>query len=312
MFREVLGFSFMAMLLPATALAQGRSHADTIPTSPFLTLNEYLVEVPLGQTFIGPARCGGLSTVRYSIPEGKPQPICDLDTTSDQHLRATLSMGEHTQRNNYQSQSSTTMRGSSTNVSYRMAGSMTIDEDPSKYVMEVNLDPKAETMMKLDLGYGSARLDLSESHTRALRIVSGAADVVVSYTKPNACAMKLMHLSSGMSKIVVRNLEMARAEQVNIDNAMGDTKIVVGNSIHARSMVKIDVGAGSCTLLVHKDAPVKIIINSTIFSSAPVPEGYVKTGDNTFTSASYKMHSQEAMTIVIDLGLGSFEMIPFE
>ena len=221
-----------------------------------------------------------------------------------------MSMGMHTNKTVYQSQ--TTMRGSSSAVSYRMAGSMTIDDDPSKYVMELNVDPKADMMMKLDLGYGSARLDLSDTRMHALRIVSGAADVVICYNKPSAAPMKLIHLSGGMSKIVVRNLELARAANVSIENAMGDTKIVVGNGMTAKSMVRIDVGAGSCTLLVHKDAPVKIILNSTIFSSAPVPEGYVKTGDNTFVSHAYKLHSQEAMTLVIDLGLGSFELVPFE
>jgi hypothetical protein len=34
--------------------------------------------------------------------------------------------------------------------------------------------------------------------------------------------------------------------------------------------------------------------------------------DNTFTTMSYKAHCQEAMTIFVDLGMGSFEMIPFD
>ena len=101
-----------------------------------------------------------------------------------------MSMGMHTNKTVYQSQ--TTMRGSSSAVSYRMAGSMTIDDDPSKYVMELNVDPKADMMMKLDLGYGSARLDLSDTRMHALRIVSGAADVVICYNKPGAAPMKLM------------------------------------------------------------------------------------------------------------------------
>jgi hypothetical protein len=111
---------------------------------------------------------------------------------------------------------------------------------------------------------------------------------------------------------VIRNLESARAEQVNIENGMGDTKIVVGPTMTAKSTVHIDVGAGKCTLLVHKDAPLKIVINGTVFSSQQIPDGFVHTSDNTFTSHSYKLHTQEAMTITVDLGLGSFEMVPFE
>lgn len=308
MFRMVLGISLAAMALPQLASAQGQVHADTIPSSPFLKANEFHIEVPLGQTYIVPGRCPGMTTARYSIPVGKPEPICELDTTIDQHLRANMSMGAHTQKTTIQSQS---MRGSAS-VSYRVSGSMTIDDDPSKYVMELGIDPKVETMMALDLGYGSARLDLTDLRIKGLRIVSGAADVVICYNKSSATPMKVMQVSGGMSKIVVRNLEHARAENVFIENAMGDTKLVVGPTMQNKSMVRIDVGAGSCTLLVHKDAPIKIVINSNIFSSAGVPEGFVKTGENTFTSLAYKVHAQEAMTIIVDLGLGSFELIPFE
>lgn len=308
MFRMVMGISVAAIALPQLATAQGQVYADTIPSSPFLTANELHLEVPLGQTYIVQGRCPGMTVARYSIPVGKPEPICELDTTPEQHLRANMSMGAHTQKTTIQSQS---MRGS-TAVSYRVSGSMTIDDDPSKYVMELGLDPKVETMMALDLGYGSARLDLTDLRVRGLRIVSGAADVVICYNRPNTTSMKVMQVSGGMSKIVIRNLEHAHAENVFIENAMGDTKLVVGPAMQSKSIVRIDVGAGSCKLLVHKDAPIKIVINSTIFSSAPVPEGFVKTGENTFTSLAYKTHSQEAMTIVVDLGLGSFEMVPFE
>lgn len=220
-------------------------------------------------------------------------------------------MGSQTKSSVAQSQMA--MRGASNSiVSYQVSGSMTIDDDPANYIMDLAVDPLAPMAMKMNLGYGSARLDLSNLRMMALEIVSGAADVVITYSKPNAVPMKFFTVSSGMSKIVIRNLESARAEQVNIENGMGDTKIVVGPDITAKSTVRIDVGAGKCTLLVHQNAPVKIVINGTVFSSQQIPDGFVNTGDNTFTSPSYKLHCQSAMTVIVDLGIGSFEMVPFE
>ena len=310
MFRIVLGATF-SLLLPAVGLCQKPGKADTIPTSRFFELNEYFIQMPLGQTFIAPALCGGNTIARYHLPTDKPQPICDIDTTPQQHLRATLSMGSQTKSSITQSQSA--MRGASNSiVSYQVSGSMTIDDDPAKYIMDIAVDPLAPLAMKMNLGYGSTRLDLSGLRMMALEVVSGAADVLISYTKPNAVPMKFLTVSSGMSKIVIRNLDHARAEQVSVENGIGDTKIVVGSDIHSKSTVHIDVGTGKCTLLVHKDAPLKIIVNGTVFSSAQIPDGFVHTSDNTFTSHSYKLHCQEAMTIIVDLGLGSFEMIPFE
>jgi hypothetical protein len=299
------------MLLPVAGLCQKPAYADTVPTSRFFELNEYFIQVPLGQTFIAPAPCNGQTIARYSLPADRPHPICNVDTTPQQHLRTTISLCNQSKSTYAQSQ--TSMRGASNSiVSYQVSGSMTIDDDPAKYIMDLAADPLAPLAMKLNLGYGSARLDLSNLRVMALEIVSGAADVVITYSKPNAVPMKFFNVSSGMSKIVIRNLESARAEQVNIENGMGDTKIVVGPTMTAKSTVHIDVGAGKCTLLVHKDAPLKIVINGTVFSSQQIPDGFVHTSDNTFTSHSYKLHTQEAMTITVDLGLGSFEMVPFE
>lgn len=310
MFRIALGAT-LTLLLPAVGFCQKPAYADTVPTSRFFELNEYFLQVPLGQTFVGPAHCGGNTIARYHLPADKPRPICDIDTTAQQHIRATISMGSQTKTNYFQSQSA--MRGANNSiVNYQVSGSMTIDDDPAKYLMDLAVDPHAPVFMKMNLGYGSARLDLSDLRLMALDIVSGAADVVISYSKPNAVHMKWLTVKSGMSKIVIRNLESARADQVNIENAMGDTKIVVGPTMSAPSSVHIDVGSGKCTLLVHQDAPIKVVINGTVFSSAELPDNYVHTDGNTYTSTSYKLHAQEAMTIYVDLSVGSFEMIPFE
>ena len=85
----VLGAS-IAMILPAVGLCQKQAHADTIPTSRFFELNEYFIQMPLGQTFISPAPCPGATIARYHLPTDKPNPICDVDTTPQQHLRTTL------------------------------------------------------------------------------------------------------------------------------------------------------------------------------------------------------------------------------
>jgi hypothetical protein len=308
MLRAVLGIS-VSMLLPMAALGQQYSHVDTIPSSPFYNMYEFMVQVPLGQTFVAPARCSGATTARYSLPAGKPDPICLIDTTAEQHVRASLTMG---MQSNAQYKSRSNTRGTATMVSYQMSGSMTINEDPSEYLMEVAADPLVPMMMKMNLGYGSARLDLAELNMKHLDIVSAAADVYISYSKPSGGTMKVLNVSNGMNKIVIRNLECARAERVHIENAIGDTKIVVGKESYGKSLVTIEVGAGNCTLLVQKDAPVKIVVHGTVFSSTPIPDGYVKLSDNTFTSKSYKMNCDKAMTIEVNLSIGGFEMIPYE
>ena len=147
-----------------------------------------------------------------------------------------------------------------------------------------------------------------------MKVFSGASDVYISYDQPNRSTMDLLEVEGGMSKIVLRNIEQARANKVHVLNGMGNTKVVIGNNfekVSGTSEVIVEAGAGSCLLMVHEQAPVKVIIMDNLFSTVDVDPDYKETGENTYVSPAYKTNSDKAVTVHIDLGVGKFELITF-
>lgn len=189
---------------------------------------------------------------------------------------------------------------------------MTVDDDPQRYLMELRADPAVPTKMVMNLGYGSAWLDLSGMDVRGLDVQSGNADVFITYKTPNTHPMTMLNLKGGMGKFVVRNIEMARAENVILENGMGNTKIIVGETAYNKTNIALQVGTGACTLLVHEKYPVKIILNSSMLSKVELPENLIETTDNTFVNLAYKANPQNAMTITVDVSMGTFYMVAFE
>lgn len=307
MLKQVLGATVGVYIGTLPLCGQGFSHVDTLRSSNAFALYEYHVEVPLGQTFVKSGDCQRYSTVRFHVPESKNRPSFSLDTIGKkiQPMIVMGSPGTCTKR------SSMAMRGATT-MTVTRSTSVTIDDDPQRYLMELRGDPSVPTKLVLGLGYGSAWLDLSGMDMRAVEIQSGNADVFVTYKTANTHPMSLLEINGGMSKIMVRNLEMARAENVVVENGMGNTKVIVGQKAYNRSNVSLNVGTGNCTLLVHQDHPVKLIVSSSMLSTVDIPASMIETTPNTYVNLAYKANPQHAMTFLVDVSMGSFFVVSYE
>lgn len=281
---------------------------DTVHTDPQFGGYEYNIQMPVGQTFLNSGNCSQISTVRFHCPPGQLKPILLRDTLG-QLLKTTVSL---TSAQNYAYMSKMTMRGGNSVSSYRVSGSTTVTDDPSKYLMELRADKHVPLYLDMNLGLGSAWLDLSDMQVVAARIVSAAADVFISYKRPNRVPMKRMEVNGGMAKIVLRNLEYARAESVVVENTTGETKIIVGDKVANKCKLEVEVGTGSCTLLAHEDVPIRLLLHENVFSSCEVPDDFVKTGENQFVNLAYKRNAQKALTVIVDLGLGTFSLITYK
>jgi hypothetical protein len=307
MLKQVLGATIGVCMGTTPVCGQGFSHIDTLKSSNTFSLYEYHVEVPLGQTFVKSGDCQRFSTVRFHVPESKNRPSFSLDTIGSK-IRPMIVMGSP---GTCSKKTTMAMRGAATMTVSRTT-SVTIDDDPQRYLMELRGDPTVPTKLVLGLGYGSAWLDLSAMDMRAVEIQSGNADVFVTYKTPNTHPMGMLQINGGMSKIVVRNLEMARAENVVLENGMGNTKVIVGQKAYHKGNVSLNVGTGNCHLLIHQDHPVKIIIGSSMLSTVEIPADMIETTENTFVNLAYKANPQNAMTFMVDVSMGSFFVVTYE
>ena len=137
MFRLAFAVSVGLVLHPLVSWGQQHSRMDTIHSDKAFGIHEYNIQMPLGQTFVKSGKCNHQSTVRYMLPNRKVEPVFMKDTIGP-ILLSTVSIGsQNTQM------ASRRMRGDAGHnvTDYQLTGSMTVGEDPGKYLMELRHHP---------------------------------------------------------------------------------------------------------------------------------------------------------------------------
>lgn len=303
MIRTVLGLSVGLVFQSLTGWCQDYSRVDSIPVDSFCKMHEFRVNVPLGLTFINSGHRSDQHHFRFHYPNNRTEAHLRSDTLG-RLLRTSVAL--------LSSNSSTYVASmSSSGGQVKMRGSMTVNEDPTHYLTEVKPAVGTPLAMGLQLGYGDAWLDLTDLDVRAVDIQASDANVFLSYKKANRHRMTILNITSGMSRIFLRNLELARADHIKVDNGMGDTKIIVGADIVGPSRLDLGVGAGACVMMVHKDAPMKLILKNTFLSTVEIPENFIKSGNSAYVNLAYKKDPVNAITVVVDMGIGSFSLISY-
>ncbi len=174
-------------------------------------------------------------------------------------------------------------------------------------------DPSVSTDLYLDLGVGRSRLDFSDLSLNHVEIHSAFADLHINYTQANRIQMDKMDIHAAKAKIVLKNIELARANVISIVNDMGDTKMVLGSEEYAGMTIYVQQGMGDFFLIVHPDHPTRIILKSGLFSSATLPsegaEAFVREGKNTYVNQAYKKSDgQNATTLICTIDFGSISV----
>lgn len=311
MIRTWLGFSLgLATIFAGDLCAQAGAIVDSMSFDRKFGYQEFVVNIPVGQTFVNSALKPNFTYVRAYRPDIHTRPIIKSDTLRDRIV--TLLTWKHDK-----SSSSFSTEVSSSNQTgtyhYQCTKSASVQSgNPENYLMELSPDRTVPTALNLTFGYGSARLDLSDLSLKRVNVSSSTTDVIISYQKPNRLSMSEMTINGGMSRIVIRNLEMAKAEKVRIENGMGNTKILMGNGGNHATQVELLVGAGSCIFMVQKDVPLKLVVNQSFFSSLELPATFSKTEENTYVNQAYQANQTHASVVSVELGIGSFTLINFD
>jgi len=305
MIRMVLGITIGMLLHFEPCWGQDVIRSTKITTDSTFNNYQFVVDVPMGQSFVNKGQCHSKHTVRFRIPDEDAKTKVQSDTLGDLLRTHVMMMGANTESYMHESEGPAGRR-------VVMRGSYTAGGDPTQYISEILPALNQQLDLRMHLGHGGAWLDLSDLRTRKVMIESSASDVFVTYNKPNLERMKILRVNSGMGNVTFRNLEYARAEKVLVTNGMGETRILLGEKSYGATWMEIGVGSGRCLMMVHKEAPVKIVIKGTFFSSVEIPDDFMETGDDTYVNLAYKRNPEKGMTAVVDPGLGSFTLVNYE
>lgn len=267
------------------------------------------LRIPAGEVFIKASNTCGQSYFKLYSDDSKLSPQVEEGFDANGNWMRTLALdlksetppGQVTQGS---------MRSSSADFSQQML--LNSSGNTESLRSTYSPDPSISTDLYLDLGVGRSRLDLSDLSLNSVKIHSAFADLHITFTQANRVNMEKMDIHAAKAKLVLKNMELARADVISIVNDMGDTKMVLGSDQYAGTTIYVQQGMGDFLLIVHPDHPTKIILKNGLFSSASLPEGpdgFERHGQNTFVNKAYlKSGDENATTLICTIDFGSISV----
>lgn len=285
--------------------AQNVVQIDTLWSDPAHFANTYTLSIPEGVTYLQASSTCGFAIAKVAATDTTRQLDIEEKLQSNSHLLRRLRLGEVN--------SNQGMKKKSILPTFRqnLSASITNVGNTSRvHQASISLDPAILTDMSLDLGTGRAVLNLSDMSLSSVNIRSAMADVVVYYHSPNPQQMEKMNVHAIKADLTLKYPEYARAELIDIQNDVGNTEVILGNSYvpEKNSHIVVHSGAGTCSILVHPQHPVKIYLRKGIFSSANISANFYKLSDEVYVNDAYKKAPEKATIVNCHLDFGDLKV----
>ncbi len=195
-------------------------------------------------------------------------------------------------------------KGVGQKISYQVFGR---DEKRSDKFWKVYLTEETPYSLNLDYGLGNANIDLSGLAIEKLKIVTGNADVNISYSSgiENKTTMDTFFIKVDMGTVTAKQINLARSKVVLADVGFGNMFLDFSNKPTAANHIIGSVGAGNLVIqLPDEDTPVMVHINDSWLCSINLSKSLKKIGDNKYANAAYTKNPKGALTFDLDVSMG--------
>jgi hypothetical protein len=175
---------------------------------------------------------------------------------------------------------------------------------------EIALSPQVPLDLRIDVGSGSARLNLGSLNLERIEIDGGSGSTRLML--PSSTESYDVRLNSASGSFTVEVAQGAEIE-ANIEVSSGSFKLTFEGEAAAK--LTVDGGSGSTTIDVPEGAGVRLVVRNSGSGSVRVPNGYTLVsdgGDNdddtgTWESEGYA-DAELRIQITYDGGSGSFTL----
>ena len=295
---------YISLLPIQMVLGQSFFNIDTLHTDETASHMQLTIKIPLGEMFMESSGICGKSVTSLSGPDSMffHQVKSEKKSSGAYDRTCMLEFPTPPTSPSISSPNSALLRLSD--------GSQAKAILPEKaYRTEFKPDPEIPTSLSLELGKGGSMLDLSDMSLNNMKINSAFSDVLISYDKPNQITMEKMDIQAANAKIVIKNLELALAKLITIQNEMGETKLFVGDKSFPASDIHINSGVGDCTLIIDRDQPTKLVLKSGIFSNVEVSEEFKPHGKGTYVNQAYQKDPAKCVKIFCTVDFGNISIL---
>ncbi len=140
----------------------------------------------------------------------------------------------------------------------------------------VELSPKADLALDLNLGAGEADLDLGGLRVTSVRLETGASRASVRFSAPNRTRCESAVFAAGAADLAIYRLGNSRCETVKVEGGVGKLTLDFGGAWTATQRAELTLSMGELRLRLPKRAPVRITMNK--FLASFEGEGLVRRG----------------------------------
>ena len=191
-------------------------------------------------------------------------------------------------------------------TSERRDKGLDLDEEDNYWYLEFG--DKIPISFEIDVGACEAEFDFSGLRIDGLDMDLGASSIDVDFRTLNPERISIIRIDVGASDLEMHGLGNANFEKLSFDGGVGDFTLDFSGDFEHGAYVDIDVGLGSLTVLVPKDAGVQISSESSFLSSVSIDEDdFDEVEDDLYESDNFGRVDKE-LIFKIDVGLGSVEV----
>ncbi len=156
------------------------------------------------------------------------------------------------------------------------AGLRVVSKNQLRQRAVVELSPKADLALDLNLGAGEAEVDLGGLRVTSVRLETGASRASVRFSAPNRTRCQSAVFAAGAADLTIYRLGNSRCEKVKVEGGVGKLTLDFGGAWTATQKAELTLSIGELRLRLPKRAPVRITMDR--FLSSFESEGLVQRG----------------------------------
>jgi hypothetical protein len=159
----------------------------------------------------------------------------------------------------------------------------------------VTLAPDLPLDLDVTLGAGEGQIQLGGLKLRRAAIHSVATRTVIRVDRPNSVECETLDLDGGAAEVYTEQLGNLRCAEIRFDGGVGQTRLDLTGRWTSTLRLSAKQALGTLTLVLPKDAGVRIVLDRTLSSFEPT--GFTKAG-NAWVSTNFQ---RSPRTILVDV-----------
>ncbi len=159
--------------------------------------------------------------------------------------------------------------------------------------------------LRVEAGAYQGTWNLGGLRLRRLDIVEGATQVTYAFDRPNPDVMEELNVTTGASRVHLRNLANANFRQMGFDAGIGEYTLDFGGQLRQSATVRIRTGVSTVTVSVPQATPARVRLRGAL-RSVQIDGDFRQDGDDYMTPGW--AGASNRLDIVVEMGLGTLTL----